>query len=547
MAYTIMKYLRISQEDIDLDGSDKYESNSIVSQRGLLDDFIAKMPEFQDCAVVETLDDGRSGTNFNRPGIMRLLEMAQSGDIDCIVVKDLSRFGRNMLEVGDYLEQIFPAWGVRFISVNDLYDSAASSSKTGVIDLAFRNLIAELYSQDLSDKVRSAKNSATKSGKIITTYPSYGYDKDKNDHHKFVIDTDAALVVKKIFDLAEQGISIAEIIRTLNTENIPTKQMSLREKGFTVKWGRGDCWSSYAVGKILRDERYTGKWIYGQTRLPYVGAAKAKPVPRSEWIIVPGAIPAIISEKQYQRVQEVLERSSKRKTTSRPELKTIFGGKVKCGDCGRMMRYRPRKHGYGLFLCDMYLQSDKYDCTTGKTEESMIYDLVLKTIQDQVALADTAKIQIKSKSSHLYSKAEALRDKDRALRVEIEKVKVTKMSLWEKHHLGEITREAFQRESEKLTSQITKHEDAIAAYESESKALEMESVRENKYVERFGKQVGIQTLTREVVDEFVKSIYIYAPDRIEIMLNYADEYAHADEYAEAAKLAGNESTTSTDC
>ena len=145
MAYVIAKYLRISAEDIDLDGVDKYESNSIAHQRALLDDYIANVPEFQSCEVIEELDDGQTGTNFSRPGIKRLLDMAERGEIHCIICKDLSRFGRSYIEVGDYLEQKFPAWGLRFISLNDGYDSAKLGGGTAGIDIAFRNLIHELY------------------------------------------------------------------------------------------------------------------------------------------------------------------------------------------------------------------------------------------------------------------------------------------------------------------------------------------------------------------------------------------------------------------
>ena len=208
----IYKYLRISEEDIDLDGLVKYESNSIQNQRAYLDDFIKKMPEFAGCEVHEALDDGRTGTNFDRPGVQRLIELAKVGKVDCIVVKDLSRWGRSYLDVGDFLEQKFPEWGVRFISINDNYDSAAHSGATGGIDLAFKNLIYDLYSQDLSEKVRSGKDTAAKSGSITSAYPLYGYDKDKNDKRRLVVDPEDSLIVKRIFDLAKQGNGVADIV-----------------------------------------------------------------------------------------------------------------------------------------------------------------------------------------------------------------------------------------------------------------------------------------------------------------------------------------------
>jgi DNA invertase Pin-like site-specific DNA recombinase len=310
MKYVIAKYLRISDEDIDL-GTDKHESSSIANQRALLDNFISdhiyKTPEFLNHAcgieVAEYLDDGWSGTNFSRPGVARLVELARTGGIQCIIVKDLSRWGRNYLEVGDFLEQKFPAWGVRFISLAEMYDSAKlNKGAASGMGMAFRGLIAQMYSQDLSEKVRSGKDAASRTGKIITGQPTYGYDKDKNDRRKFAINPYEASVVKRIYNLAEQGVRTAEIVRRLNADDIATPQASKKERGYKANWGQGDCWGKGAVGSILRDERYTGKWIYGKTRIAEVGSRKAKPVPKSEWIVIDGAIPAIIDEEQFARV-----------------------------------------------------------------------------------------------------------------------------------------------------------------------------------------------------------------------------------------------------
>jgi DNA invertase Pin-like site-specific DNA recombinase len=215
--YVIAKYLRISAEDIDLDGFAKFESNSIVHQRALLDDFIANMPEFQDrnIEIIEALDDGKSGTNFLRDGVQRLIKMAEKGEVHCIICKDLSRWGRSYIEVGDFLEQKFPMWGVRFISITDVYDSASLRGGTAGIDIAFRNLIYELYSQDLSEKVRSGKMSAAKSGKYTNAITFYGYIKDPKDHRKLLIDESSATVVRRIFEFAAQGVFPTEIEKPL--------------------------------------------------------------------------------------------------------------------------------------------------------------------------------------------------------------------------------------------------------------------------------------------------------------------------------------------
>jgi len=249
MAYTVAKYLRISAEDIDLDGFDKYESNSIANQRDLLDDFIGRIPEFAGCKIIEELDDGRTGTNFLRPGVQKLIDMAQSGKVQCIIVKDLSRWGRNYIEVGDFLEQKFPAWGVRFISLNDCYDSAKLFGATGGIDIAFRNLIYDLYSQDLSEKVRSGKISAAKRGNFSNAVPFYGYIRDPADSRKLVIDTSAAEVIKRIFELASQDFTSNQIAKILNDDNVDTAQIRKMQLGYQRRWTYGE--ASFWYGTIV--------------------------------------------------------------------------------------------------------------------------------------------------------------------------------------------------------------------------------------------------------------------------------------------------------
>jgi DNA invertase Pin-like site-specific DNA recombinase len=232
-------YLRLSKED-----GDKAESDSITNQRELVTNYLNSMPDIE--IVSERADDGFSGASFDRPSFNAMMEDIKAGRVDCVAVKDLSRWGRSYLDVGDFLEQKFPEWGVRFISINDNYDSAALNGTTGGIDIAFKNLIYDLYSQDLSVKVRSGKNTAAKSGKICASYPLFGYDKDLADQRQLIIDPVDSLVVKRIFDLAEQGSGVAEIVRVLNAENVPTMQESKHRKGYKTNWGAGKYWGTWA-------------------------------------------------------------------------------------------------------------------------------------------------------------------------------------------------------------------------------------------------------------------------------------------------------------
>jgi len=520
----ILKYLRISDEDIDLDGKIKHESDSIVNQRALLDDYIAKMPEFDGCEIIEVFDDGRTGTNFSRPGAQKVIEMAQSGKFQCIIVKDLSRWGRNYIEVGDFLEQKFPAWGVRFISVGDNYDSAKLNHSTSGIDIAFRNLIYELYSQDLSVKCRSGKNAVAKSGKILSTYPTFGYDKDKNDRHKFVVDPIDAPIVKRIFDMAEQGHRVFEIVKVLNAENVSTKQMSKHRKGYKTNWGRGDCWDSSAVIDTLRNECYTGIWIHGKKRTVQIGTTCTKTMPRSDWIIIPDAIPALVTKEQFQIVQEKLNavyRGNTKKGVSKTP-RSIFSSLVKCPKCGRNMDFNTRSaEQHGVFFCKTKGRSDKFGCTSEKIGEYDLADAVLTILRQQIALVDLHQSVMKTKAVDKVS-PKVIFVEIQSLQKLIEQIKSTKITLWESYHGGSITKDKFQAESERLTNQVVAYESKINELTAQMEEANNQSNGECGLVKRMVELTGIQTLTRELVLEFVSEIKVFSSERIEIVWKYGD-------------------------
>ena len=521
MKPVIAKYIRLSDEDVDVDGIEKAESNSVVNQRLLLNDYIISSPEFTDFEVMEFLDDGNTGVNFSRPGVIKLLELAKAGRIKCIVVKDLSRWGRSYLKVGDFLEQKFPAWGVRFISLGDMYDSAKLNGSTGGIDMAFRGLIAQMYSQDLSEKVRSGKDAASKSGKIVTSLPTYGYNVDKNDRHKFVINPNEAAVIKRIYGLYEQGVIVAEIVRILNADNVTTPQMSKRAKGYKSKTGIGDIWAKGAVSQILRNEKYTGKWIYGKSRVAELGSKRAYPMPREQWIIVDGAIPAIISEEQFVRVQKLLtEPNPKGRTYSETAL---FARKIKCAECGRGMAYHSLKNSK-VFQCVMHRQSWNFDCQIGRIDERVIYDAVLNTIQTHALLTEEEIKRQHESNKAALSYEETTHRKIRALQLSIEKVKVEKMALWEEFHNGALTGEAYKDKSGRLSDKLTSLENNIVSLVAEINEHKTSAKTESEFVKRFSRLGGISKLSKELVCELVKEIRVYASDRIEIILKYADLY-----------------------
>ena len=375
-------------------------------------------------------------------------------------------------------------------------------------------------------KCRSGKDAATKSGKIIATYPTFGYDKDPNDRHKFIIDPLDSPIVKRIFDMAEEGYSVAEIAKIFNAEGVPTKQMSKQRKGFTKQWGRGDLWDNSAVQDTLRNECYTGKWIYGKTRTVQVGSHKTKRVPRSEWIVVDNAIPRLISDEQFTAVGGKLDAAFKgninRKSGNPP--RTVFAGLLKCAKCDRVLDFYPRANTSGMFNCKTAKRSDRYDCTMAKIDEADLTEAVLTVLQQQIALAHTKQATLRDDTTQKHKAKKSVLDEIQNLKRLTEQAKQTKIAIWEKYRDGSISKEKFQHESETLSKQVTVYENTIA--ELISKIESMETETESKVTERLIQLSGITELTRELVLEFVTEIRVYTPERIEITWKYGDVFTN---------------------
>ena len=297
--YLIAIYLRLSKED------DKWkeESYSIAMQRVLLKKYIEE--NFADCEVIEFCDDGYTGTNFERPGMQEMLERIRNSEIDCVIVKDFSRFARDYIELGSYLEQIFPFLGVRFISVNDGYDSAKVHGGIADLDMNFKNLLYDLYSRDLSDKVRSSLAIRKEKGQYVSANSPFGYEKDPKDRHALLIAEDEAEIVRRIFSLTLEGHTSVEIAKLFNETGIKTPVEFKMEKGKTSrvpKWERF-LWSSSTICQILRNEIYIGNIVQKKFTKDFVGG-KNHLNPREDWLVTYGHHEPIINKEVFDKVQE---------------------------------------------------------------------------------------------------------------------------------------------------------------------------------------------------------------------------------------------------
>lgn len=374
-------YLRLSIED-----GDKAESNSIGNQRELIRDFAAERPGLH--LVEEYADDGYTGTNFERPGFKRLMEDIKSGKINCIIVKDLSRLGRNYIEMGKYLEQIFPMMGIRFIAINDNYDNAnAESNDSDNIVVPFKNLLNDSYCRDISIKVRSQLDMKRRKGEFIGGYAIYGYCKDERNKNRLVVDEYAADVVRSIYRRKLEGMSAQAIAEQLNSENVLAPSEYKRLCGLNYhsgfKAGTHAKWQAIQVLRILKNEVYTGMMVQGRRQKINYKIKKIRDVEESGWIRVPNMHEAIIPQKLFDTVQEVLKLDTC--ASKGQQTVNLFSGIVRCGGCGQnMVRRTVSKNGKKYIYLHCVTNHNGLGCSSHLISESKLEEVVLAALQGKI-------------------------------------------------------------------------------------------------------------------------------------------------------------------
>lgn len=433
--YRICMYLRLSNEDREQSPGQK-ESGSISSQRKLIQGYIKSHKEFERCAVIERLDDGLSGRYFDsRPGFTDMIDLCRKGKINCIIVKDCSRFGRNYVELGDYLEQVFPFLGVRFISVNDHYDSAVEE---GGLDIAFRNLVYDYYSRDLSKKEKIAKTRMAEQGKYGAAQAMYGYRKKADDKHSLEIDPVAAAIVREVFAMRLAGKGPAIIARELNERGIPSPTEYRLKQGLSITHKhRKQCpgWIPSQVGAMLQNEGYTGAVVSHRNRVnPVTGKVENRP--RSEWIVIPDMHEAIISKEVFNAVQSL-----------KKEMKAKKSGHVNhytCGICGRRL-----KATCACYYCTMkYVASDS-DCAKIWVRKKDIDSQLLSSLQEKLS-----EVRTQRSESASQEKEETGTSRFAALQEQLQQAEREKRFLFEKLVERSIDRENFKVQKEELEEKI---------------------------------------------------------------------------------------------
>lgn len=375
----IAAYMRLSKTDEKV----REESNSISMQRIFIRNYIAS--HFVQYEILEYQDDGYSGTNFNRPEVRRLLEDAKNKKFDCVIVKDFSRFGRDYMEVGSYLEQIFPFLGIRFISINDCFDSADVQGNTFDLTINFRNLLYDLYSRDLSQKVKTSLRAKKESGTYVSANAPFGYEKASDDRHMLVICEDEAKVVREIFSLALRGMTSSQIAKKLNLKNIPTPVEFKIKRGETSRKPKGDrfYWSSSTVCGILRNPVYVGDVEYGKTEKEQAGSRSVLKA-REDWKVIRNHHAPIIGTEDFENVQKSRGRGRRR---GMAENRNPLTGMVVCGCCKHNLQIKRGLNPY--FTCPNRYVNGREDCVS-KVNAMFLEQVVLLRLEERIGGEGTA-------------------------------------------------------------------------------------------------------------------------------------------------------------
>ena len=519
----LAEYFRISVEDGDVISDDaKAESDSISHQRELVTRYIRDKQLYPAVQPLEFVDDGYSGTNFDRPAVKEMLSLVREGKICCIIVKDLSRFGRNYLEVGDYLEQIFPFMGVRFIAINDGYDSNDHIGTTGGIEIAFKSLLYDMYSKDLSEKMRSSLLVRRKRGDFIGPRAPFGYQFSENKK-VLAVDEAAAQYVRRIFGLACEGYGTGKIAQILNKEKIPTPgwYKNREKQQYHIMDGEG-YWNCGKVRKVLQNKVYLGTVVNGRTKVTEVGGSNFRQVPDAEQICVPDMHEAIITEQEFLLASEVIEnRGCQQGKRHDRRSESILQGKLRCGHCKRsLIRIKCTK--IPCFTCKKAAYKQESGCVSERLSEPELEAAVLERINQELGQEILDRKDQEPDAVYLatdgrQSKFPSIKEMKKmcmALEKKQDLLKREKRYLYEQYKLDQMERRIYLNRVEILREEESRLSEQLQKIQDEREQREEESSSHQEEVEYTGK---MESLTREVVDEWIEAIYVYGKSQFDIV------------------------------
>ncbi len=526
--FKVAIYLRLSKEDDDLSCSSgaKSESNSISNQRKLIYDFMKSHPELE--LYDEYKDDGKSGSNFDRAEFQRMMKVIEAGKVNCVVVKDQSRFGRDYIDVGKYKEKIFPKLGVRFITINEGYDSLSATSSD---DLAFtiNSFVYDFYIRDISTKIRTNLTAKKQNGEYAGAFVAYGYVKDSNDKSKLVVDQFAADVVRDIFRWKIEGLSPQNIAVRLNELGIPSpaeyKKLSGSNYKTSFQTSSKAVWSHVSVRRILKNEIYLGVMIQGKRTTPNYKTKTVVTKAESEWLRVEGTHEAIISVRDFELVQELLRDDTHCRAGD--ITVPVYAGRIYCGDCGaaavrKTVSYAGKRYVY--YVCNAN-KHDKTVCSRHSIREDILGQVIYQTVRHQIDLlldVDKALRQFENLSWEKHK----LKQLDASIEIQEEVVRknnTLRLGIYEDLRAGLLDRSEYESLKKELAERIAEATAAIEKLNKEKREILDGVSKQQSWIEQFRQYENVTELTRPMVIHLIERINIFEDSNIEIVFRHRNQ------------------------
>ncbi len=528
ISYMAAVYLRLSKEDEDLrEIKDKKESNSIANQKALILKTLESMPDVTLYDIY--IDDGFTGLNFERPNFQRMCEDIYNGRVNMVIVKDLSRLGRDYIDSGRYVKKIFPSYHVRFVSVLDHFDSLTATQSDVNLLIPVKNFVNDNYSRDISGKVRSHQEVMRENGLYVGSHVAYGYKKLETDRNRIIPDEYAADIVRKIFDWKLKGLSSASIADKLNGLGVAAPSEYKRQLGGNYKSGfqknRKAKWSAVAINRILKNKIYIGVLEQGKRKKVNYKLNKVVEKPETEWAVKENTHEAIISKADFENVAKLLNLDTRKS----PEEETLFmlSGLMFCGECGRSMvrrcnRYKDKQSVY--YICATYNKGK--GCSRHSIAQSVIEDILLDTIKrhiEHVARLEELLNTIRDREVN-YDDIVANDREILAKYKELDQCKKVEMSLHRDLAAGIISIKEYEQFKNNFAHKSAEIEETIRKLQQEIETVFEEGLFADEWIDTFTKTGNITSLDRSIVLSLVEKITVYEENRIEITFKYQDEY-----------------------
>lgn len=524
-------YARLSRED------NLNQSDSIENQLSLLHDYVGNRPYLQ--LVGTYIDNGYTGTDFDRPEWQKLMEAVREKEVDCIVVKDLSRLGRNYIETGEFLEKICPFFGIRFIAINDNFDTDTAEA-SGQLSVSLSNIINDYYAKDISRKVSSALRSKMENGEFIGSWEKYGYLKDENNKNQLIINPETAPVVKQIFLWRSEGMSYMGINKKLNDSGIPSPGQYKANRGIVTNNNQKDrviLWNKHMVTAILKDVTYLGHLAQRKgSQCLYAGISYHR-TEEQDWIVVENTHEPIIEQELFDKVQAINNTAAEKakansgKYDHLPKAVNIYGKKFTCADCGSVIKlvrsFSTKKDKvYFTFKCPTYAEHGTRACNAKKMRKADLDEAVLSAMKAQLDLF----VDMQDSLHRLLAMKKAManqsqqKDEIKSLKKKLDHKKGLFSGLYRDLREGLITDEDYAQAREIILADIDRMEKQLSELEGTTTRFEEQLRGEKKWAELVRKYHNATEVTAEMVDVMIASMKMNEDSSLEITFNHMDEF-----------------------